>query len=84
MNELYSCGLDNGFEFAIIPITNGNPGAGTAIDTEPFLSLDPMIINCRYSFHILPLSGGAFLALPLLFVLIPITKGLLYDYFKRH
>ncbi len=43
-----------------------------------------MIIDCWYSFHNLPLSGRAFLALPVLFVLIPITKGLLYDYFKRH
>ena len=35
-NESYPGGLDNDFKFAIIPLPNGNPGAGTAIDAKPF------------------------------------------------
>ena len=34
-NESYPGGLDNDFKFAIIPLPNGNPGAGTAIDAKP-------------------------------------------------
>ncbi len=67
-----------------MPITNGDPGAGTAIDTEGYWSLDPMIKGRWYTFYILPNPGRAFLALPVLFVLIPTTEGLLYDNFKRH
>ena len=43
-----------------------------------------MIIDSWYSFHNLPLSGRVSLALPVLFVLIPITEGLVNDNFKHH
>ena len=62
LGKLYPDGLDNGFEFDIIPITDGNPGAGIAIYTEGYWSLDPMIKGRWYTFHILPTPGRAFIS----------------------